>query len=178
MTRVVVFGWGNPARADDALGLAIIDTLQCEGCVRPDWPELHLVATQQLQIEHSLDLDDCDLALFADAAVGLSTSYAFRLLHAATDNAWNTHSVEPAELLSIYEQTQGRVAPPAFLLGIRASDFTLGSSRSRSTQADLAAAMDLIRWLLTHPQASAWTEKTTGGKTLQAAVGVKTLGRL
>ena len=62
--RLVVLGWGNDSRGDDALGPALVDRIAAA------WPDLPMVDDYQLQIEHALDLEGTEAALFLDAGKG------------------------------------------------------------------------------------------------------------
>ena len=66
-TRLVIFGYGNPSRGDDALGSLLLARAETEVDRLPGL-DVALVEDFQLQVEHALDLEDRDLALFIDAA--------------------------------------------------------------------------------------------------------------
>ena len=70
---VVVFAVGNPSRGDDALGPLLMDWLAEQAR-----PGVHLVSDFQLQIEHALDLEGHQLALFIDAGTGTPAPFEFR----------------------------------------------------------------------------------------------------
>jgi len=60
--RLVVFGWGNDASGDDGLGPLLLARV-----ARAAWAGVTTVENFQLQIEHALDLDGAEAALFVDA---------------------------------------------------------------------------------------------------------------
>jgi len=68
----VVFGVGNDARGDDALGPALMAWLEAQRL-----PGVRLVADFQLNVEHALDLEGAALALFIDAGIGTPTPFSF-----------------------------------------------------------------------------------------------------
>jgi hydrogenase maturation protease len=70
--RLVVFGWGNDARGDDGLGPLLLERV-----ARAGWPEVEAIEDLQLQIEHALDLDGADLALFLDAGKDTPAPFVF-----------------------------------------------------------------------------------------------------
>ena len=70
--KLVVFGWGNVSRGDDGLGPLLLARIAEAG-----WAESTLIEDFQLQLEHALDLQGADLALFLDAGKG--TPAPFRL---------------------------------------------------------------------------------------------------
>ena len=75
--RVVVFGIGNGARGDGGLGPALISHLQASPLGDNWW--LTLIEDAQLQIEHAVDLQSNDLALFVDASETTAPPFRFQL---------------------------------------------------------------------------------------------------
>lgn len=71
--RLVVFGWGNDARGDDGLGPLLLERV-----ARMGLKDVATIEDFQLQIEHALDLDGADLALFLDAGKDTPAPFAFR----------------------------------------------------------------------------------------------------
>ena len=63
---VLVFGWGNLSRGDDALGPMLVDRLRA---LLPDDSGVEFLDDYQLQIEHALDLVGRDRVLFVDASL-------------------------------------------------------------------------------------------------------------
>ena len=66
---ILVFGYGNLSRGDDALGPLLLDYIQ-KHC---DLRKIELLTDFQLQIEHALDLEHRSLILFVDASVACIT---------------------------------------------------------------------------------------------------------
>lgn len=156
--RLVVFGYGNPSRGDDAAGPALIERLTALQATRPDWPAAELLTDFQLQVEHAVDLQGRDLALFIDAHVACPAPFAFSRLGAARDVSYTTHAMTPAALLYAYEQVYRRPPPPAFLLSVRGERFELGDSLSPAAETHLGAAARLLEKLCAQPDEPVWQQ--------------------
>ena len=78
--RLVVFGWGNDARGDDGLGPLLLARV-----AGARWPDVTTIEDFQLQIEHALDLEGADMALFLDASVSAPPPFAFREIEMRRD---------------------------------------------------------------------------------------------
>lgn len=146
---LLVFGWGNPSRGDDALGPMLVERLgertAAEGCA----DRFEGLTDFQLQIEHALDLVGRERVLFVDASHGLQTPFTVSQVHPADATGWTTHALAPEALLQVYRDLQGQEPPPCTLLAIRAQHFALGEAPSAQALADLAAALDWAHgWLL------------------------------
>ena len=139
MARLLLFGYGNPGRGDDALGPELIERIA----------RLHLAGVEcqndmQLQIEHVTDLHGCDQVLFIDADMSCAEPYDFSEIGAAKDDSYTSHAMSPSALLHAYRQVYRKDAPPAFLLRIRGYDFALGDPLTEKAAANLEAAMKLV----------------------------------
>ncbi len=156
----VVFGYGNPSRGDDALGPCLLG--RAEAWLR-DRPGLDVATVEdfQLQIEHALDLEGRDLALFLDADAACAGPFAFAPVAPARDASHSTHELSPAALLDVFRRVAGRTPPPAFVLGVRGERFGLGEPLSPPAEAHLEAAWGLLRELLADPRPAAWTARLT-----------------
>lgn len=138
--RVLIFGYGNPSRGDDALGPAFMEELQQrlpDQGANIDW-----LTDYQLQIEHALDLLDRELVLFVDAAVTGPEPFALVQLTPDGELSYTTHAMSPSAVLAVYTQTQTAPLPPCYLLGIRGYEFDeLGASLSPKARDNLDAAV-------------------------------------
>lgn len=143
---VLVFGWGNPSRGDDALGPLFVEQLLGEPL-----PGVEGLTDFQLQVEHALDLVGRERVLFVDASLDLRVPCAATPLRAARDASISTHAVSPQAVMRVYEQLQGRAAPPCTLLAIRGERFELGEPPSAAAQAHLQQALAWARRWLAEP---------------------------
>ena len=156
-SRVLVFGIGNPARGDDALGVRLIER------VRAHWPHIDVLEVFQLQIEHALDLRDVDLALFCDAAVGLTQGCQLREVEAGQTRLAFTHAMPPQALLQVFLRIHGQAPPPAFALAMSAANMGLGEALSPTGEQSLEAAWAVAKQLLAAPSAEAWRRYARSG---------------
>ena len=116
--RLVVFGWGNESRGDDALGPLLLRRIELAG-----FADVTAVEDYQLQVEHSLDLEGADLALFIDASRGASAPFAFTEIFAKADASYTTHALAPEAVLEVFKYLRKREPPPSFLLAVRGEGF-------------------------------------------------------
>lgn len=137
---LLVLGWGNRSRGDDALGALFLDRLPdllgADARARVECLEAH-----QLQIEHALDLVGRERVLFVDASADAAPPFEARSLVVAPAAGWAGHALAPAALLRVYRDLHGAEPPPATLLAIRGTDFALGAAPSAAAGAYLAQAL-------------------------------------
>ena len=149
--QLVVFGWGNDARGDDGLGPLLLERM-----ARAAWAGVQAIEDFQLQIEHALDLDGADLALFLDAGKDTPAPFAFAEIEPARDVSHTTHALAPEAVLDVYERALGKAAPPAFTLCVRGEQFELGQGLSPEASDRLEAAWSFVQELMRERTLAAW----------------------
>ena len=158
---VVVFAVGNPSRGDDAIGPELCSRLEkwleSEGLA----DQFELIEDFQLQIEHALDLQGRQLALFIDAGANTPAPYAFERIFSSPAVAHTTHALSPQAVLQVFRQTEGSEPPPAFVLCVRGEQFELGEALSGAASKHLEAAMALLAQLCRAPSLAAWEQEVS-----------------
>lgn len=139
MPKILLFGYGNPGRGDDALGSLFVERIQ-----PLNFSHVICQTDMQLQIEHVTDMAECDQLLFIDADISCHEPFNFSMLTATKDNSYTSHAVTPAALLYGYHQVYGIDAPSAFLLRIRGYQFALGDSLSNQAVINLEVAFEFV----------------------------------
>ena len=145
---VLVFGWGNLSRGDDALGPLCIEHLRdaLASCA-----SVECLEDYQLQIEHALDLVGRQRVLFIDASLSCQAPFEVTLLQAAQDASFTTHAMSPQAVMQVFCQLRGAPPPPCTLLAIRGERFELGEPPSPAALANLAAALQWAQAWLAEP---------------------------
>lgn len=141
---VLVFGWGNPSRGDDALGPLFVEAIEAL-----DLPGVECLTDFQLQVEHALDLCGRQRVLFVDACVTKNPSApdGARLspLLPARGVEYTTHALHPQSLLQVYATLGDGPPPCAWLLEIPGHSWDLGEPLSPQAAAHLHQAMVLFQ---------------------------------
>lgn len=152
---VLLFGYGNLSRGDDALGPLLLEYVE-NHC---DLEGLEILSDFQLQIEHALDLENRSLVLFADASVSCVNAFDFTRLTAARDNSYTTHAMSPAAVLDVYQSIKKQTPPPCFLLSIKAEKLELGEGLSPLAKNNLDQACLFAGQLLLSPDIEVWLQQ-------------------
>ncbi len=138
--RWLVFAVGNPSRGDDALGPLLIERLEQRSATVHALPvELVLLTDFQWQVEHALDLQGVDVAIFADASVSGGQSFEIARLTPKFDASYSTHALSPACVLAVAAQL-GQELPQAWVLSMPGRDFELGAPLSAGARSALDQA--------------------------------------
>lgn len=139
---LLVFGWGNASRGDDALGPLFVQRLtdMLDAAQRS---RVELLEEYQLQVEHALDLVGRERVLFVDASVDAAAPFVAAPVVVTQHADAASHALTPDALLRVYRQLHGCDAPPCTLLAIRGERFGLGERLSDAAASHLEAA---LRW--------------------------------
>jgi len=135
--KVLVFGYGNPGRGDDALGPELIAAIE-----KKSLPDVECQTDMQLQVEHVTDLERREAILFVDADASCEPPFQLSEIKAEKDDSYTSHAISPQALLHAYRKVFSADAPPSFLLHIRGYDFELGDALSGSAATNLSTAVN------------------------------------
>lgn len=140
---VLVFGWGNPSRGDDALGPLFVEAVEAMAL-----PGVECLTDFQLQVEHALDLRGRERVLFVDASANAAAPFTVERLEPARDASFTTHAVSPQAILQVYAEIEGAPPPPCWLLAIRGESWELGASQSEAARQNLEVSIAWTRaWI-------------------------------
>ena len=145
---LLVFGWGNLSRGDDALGPLFIERLRAT--LAPG-AGVELLDDYQLQVEHALDLVGRQRVLFVDASLTCPAPFEVTQLQARQDASFTTHAMSPQALMQVFHELQGHAPPPRTLLAIRGESFELGEPPGAEALTHLAAALQWAASWLSNP---------------------------
>jgi hydrogenase maturation protease len=140
---VLVFGWGNPSRGDDALGPLFVEAVEAMAL-----PGVECLTDFQLQVEHALDLRGRERVLFVDASANAAAPFTVERLEPARDASLTTHAVSPRAILQVFREVEGKPPPPCWLLAIRGEAWELGGAQSEGSRENLREAIEWMNgWL-------------------------------
>jgi hydrogenase maturation protease len=154
---ILVFGYGNLSRGDDALGVLMLEHIEA----RFSLEKIDLLTDFQLQIEHALDLENRELVVFVDASVKSEIAFEFRQLQPIRDLSHTTHAMSPAAILDVYQTMKKETPPPCFLLAIGAESFELGEDLGDKARQNLDKACEFMDALLNNPTFTFWQSQIT-----------------
>ena len=140
MKRTLIYGYGNPGRQDDGLGIALVERLKDRHADDP----LSFVAfdsNYQLNIEDALTISEYDLILFADASVEDISTYTVSHVEASAKTEFTMHAMSPEFVLHLCQHLFGKF-PEAYLLHIKGYEFELQEGLTQRAEANLNAAVD------------------------------------
>jgi len=154
--KILLYGFGNPARGDDGLGPALAAAIEELGI-----PNIDVDANYQLTVEDAAEIAGYDAVVFADAAIQGPTPFWFSRIDDSSIKrvgnqggriGWTSHSVSPAQVVALARDLfASRVA--AYALGIRGYAFgDLDEALSSRAIDNLTCAITFARQALVERQ--------------------------
>ncbi|NCA82313.1 MAG: hydrogenase maturation protease [Opitutae bacterium] len=143
---ILIYGYGNPGRQDDGLGVALVEELEtwakAEGL-----SGLVFDSNYQLNAEDALAVAESRAVVFIDAAKEGAAPFEFRRLEPRAEIAFSTHAMSPESVLAVAAELYG-ARPPAWLLAIRGCAWEPNEAPTPAALAHLVAAGNFLReWL-------------------------------
>jgi hydrogenase maturation protease len=138
MNKVLVIGYGNTLRGDDAAGIRAAEL------IAKRHPEIECVCMHQLMPELAEQIAESDIVFFLDADV-LAAQPIVRLVEPGleTDQP-RTHFISPESLLRLSQQLYQRIPLKAYIVGIPASQFEFSEELSEQTAKAAEESIALI----------------------------------
>ena len=138
MKSVLVIGYGNTLRGDDAAGVRAAEL------IAERHPEISCITTHQLTPELAEHISEFETVIFLDAQVEIEKPH-IRSLHAHDGQSQpRTHFASPESLLALCKQLYARVPEKIFQVGIPATKLDFSEELSLSTMAAVNEAAALV----------------------------------
>jgi hydrogenase maturation protease len=148
MPNVLIIGYGNRMRTDDAVGAEAADRLA--ESYRDD-PRVRVMSSHQLMPEMASDIAEAEFLLLLDAdAGGVPGAITKTVVTARADECSFTHNCTPAALLFAARSLYGHT-PKAVSLTLAAASFDVGMGLSPTASRRLPDFLEAARQIV-----SAW----------------------
>lgn len=149
MKRILVYGYGNPGRGDDGLGVLCAQKVK-------RWAEKHFPHAVDVDVNYQLNIEDAekishyDEVIFADASCEDIRHFELTPLKPSPDRLeFTMHAVSPAYVLHLCRELFGK-GPKAGLLHIRGYAWEMKEGLSPKAKQNLEEGCQAIIQLLTN----------------------------
>ncbi len=157
--KVLVYGYGNPGRMDDGIGVEIAERIERE------FPGIAVDSNYQLNVEDAYRLSGIDAVIFVDASLDSGEPFEFRRVEPSLNITFTTHSMLPDSVLSLCAELYGR-HPDAYVLAVRGYSWDLNEGLSAGAKANSERAYEFLRDLLQNPSPRAFKDAADDEKTI------------
>ena len=141
--KVLIIGYGNPAREDDGLGPAAaeaIEKLNIEG--------ITVDSDYQLTVEDSAAVAEHDVVIFIDASIEGEKPFYFSKATTKSMAGFSTHHIEPEGVMGLAKELFN-TGTEAYILGIRGYSFSMfKETMTKKALGNLEKALHFLEPLL------------------------------
>ncbi len=141
MTRCLVYGYGNPGRQDDGLGIMLVEQWE-------NWAKTHGITHLDFEYNYQLNIEDAYLiqnyekVVFVDATVAEIDHIMLERVVPTDKTEFTMHAMYPGFILHLCESLYSK-SPETFLLSIKGYEFELGGTVTESAQVNLEMGLHL-----------------------------------
>ena len=142
--RILFYGYGNPGRQDDALGIKLAENIE-HWVQEKNIPNVEVDYNYQLNIEDSERISRSDIVIFADASIEEIDDFVFTTV--TPDNStieFSMHAVSPAFVLDLCEKLYGK-HPDTYLLHIKGYEWEFTEQLTEDALLNLAKATEFMK---------------------------------
>jgi hydrogenase maturation protease len=141
--QILVYGYGNPGREDDGLGIELVKRLE-DWAIQSGLPGLAFDSNYQLNIEDAAAISEKDIVIFADASTEDINDFVLTPVTGESDVSFTTHSASPGYIVNLCSDLFGK-CPRVFLLHIKGYQWEFREGISDKAEHNLISAYEFMK---------------------------------
>ena len=138
----MIFGYGNPGRQDDALGVLLADLME-KWAEEMDIKSMDFDTNYQLNIEDALTISEYDMVVFADASIEQIADFKLSIVKPSQKTEFTMHAMSPDFVLHLCQSLYNKY-PATYLLHIKGVEFEMKESLTVQGKNNLALAYEFL----------------------------------
>ncbi|MBN1186705.1 MAG: hydrogenase maturation protease [Bacteroidales bacterium] len=147
--RIFVYGYGNPGRQDDGLGVRCTELLE-EWVKEKSLNNVRFDSNYQLNIEDAAEISNSDIVIFIDASMEEIKDFYISKLDMSAKMDFTMHSVSPGFVLHLCNEIYDR-KPEAYLVHIKGYEWELKEGITEKAEKNLLYAFELLKNMVKYP---------------------------
>ena len=148
--RILVYGYGNPGRQDDGLGVELVTRLEAWAVDR-QLAGVEFENNYQLNIEDAEAISHQDVVIFVDASQEDLDDFCLSEVDGQGKLSFTTHAASPGYIFKLC-QTLFEKAPRVLLLHIKGYEWEFQEGLSERAALNLERAFDYMKKILLNPE--------------------------
>ncbi len=133
--KILFYGYGNPGRQDDALGIRFIERMQT-WVEEKGYKNISFDSNYQLNIEDADTISEHDIVFFIDASMEQLESFSItEVEHSNAQVEFTMHAISPGVVLSLCQQIYNKV-PQTYLIHIKGFEWELEFDKGLTHKAE------------------------------------------
>ena len=134
--KILFYGYGNPGRQDDALGIRFIEQMEI-WIKEKGYQNIAFDSNYQLNIEDADTISEHEIVFFVDASMEQLESFSItEVEHSNAQVEFTMHAISPGVVLSLCEQIYNKV-PQTYLIHIKGFEWELEFEKGLTKEAEI-----------------------------------------
>ena len=141
--QILVYGYGNPGREDDGLGIALVNKLE-------EWVKdnkingIEFDSNYQLNIEDAEAISGKDFVVFVDASTEEIEEFIITEVTGENEVSFTTHAASPGYIVKLCSELFGK-CPQVYLLHIKGYQWEFKEGLSGRAEKNLQKALGFMQ---------------------------------
>ena len=141
--KILVYGYGNPGRQDDGLGVKLVEMIE-------DWAEKENIeniecdSNYQLNIEDAFNISDKDYVFFVDASTEDIKDYMLEKVIPSPKVEFTMHSTSPSFILDLCHKMYNKY-PETYLMHIKGYEWEFMNEITEKATINLKNAFTFLQ---------------------------------
>jgi len=147
MKKILVYGYGNPGRQDDGMGVILAEMLE-QWAKEKGYTNIEVETNYQLNIEDSEIISDKDFVLFVDASMEQIEDIIYSKVTANDSSIeFTMHAVSPSFILDMSNKLYGKT-PETYLLHIKGYEWELAEGITEKALVNFDKALEFSKKII------------------------------
>ena len=146
MKKVLIYGYGNPGRQDDALGILLVERMEL-WAQENGLESLDFDSNYQLNIEDAMAISEYDMVVFADASVEDIDGFIITPVTACQKTEFTMHAMSPEFVLHLCQSLYNKF-PATYLIHLKGYEFEFYGELTQKAEKSLSDVCQLLKRIL------------------------------
>jgi hydrogenase maturation protease len=146
--QILVYGYGNPGREDDGLGIELVKRLETWSR-QTGLTGIEFDSNYQLNIEDAEIISEKDVVIFADASTEEIDEFILTEVTGESEATFTTHAASPGYILKLCTDLFGKF-PRVYLLHIKGYQWEFSEKISDRAEHNLNNVYEFMKNYLIH----------------------------
>lgn len=147
--QILVYGYGNPGRQDDGLGIELVRRLE-EWAAETELVDIEFESNYQLNIEDAEAISSKDFVIFADASQEEIEDFYLSRVEGDAEISFTTHAASPGYVVELCKELFQK-EPHVMLLHIKGYKWEFQEGISERALDNMEKALDYMKIILEKP---------------------------
>ncbi len=137
--KILVYGYGNPGRQDDGLGILFSEAVE-KWATKAGIAGITCDSNYQLNAEDAQAMSENDIVIFADATKNKIRDIKFKQIKPGKTISFSTHSMSPESVLALCSELYGK-KPKTYIMTMKGYKWAVNGEVTKKAGKNLDKAL-------------------------------------